>query len=74
MKADEPTKSAPKLTDRIVDVVTLISHGKTNEEISMILNISSRAVARRLDRAWQLTDTHNRTQLACKALREGWIR
>lgn len=61
------------LTDYEKEVIQLISIGKTNDEIGMILGISSRAVARRIDRAWKASDTSTRTQLACKALREGWI-
>lgn len=66
-------KPNPEITDFERQVIELISIGKTNEEIGMILGISSRAVARRIDRAWSITNTHTRTHLACKALREGWI-
>lgn len=62
------------ITDFERQVIELVSVGKTNEEIGMILGISSRAVARRIDRAWSVTNTHSRTQLACHALRQGWIK
>lgn len=62
------------LTPCQIDVIALVADGKTNEEIAIVLGISASAVARRIDRAWHVTFTFNRTQLACKALREGWIR
>lgn len=61
------------LTEKQIDIVKLVADGKTNEEIAIVLGISSRAVARRIERAWHATFTFNRTQLACAALRQGWI-
>lgn len=65
---------AGPLTAKQVDVIELVSIGKTNEEIAAILSVSPRSVAHRINRAWQTTDTHSRTQLACRAIREGWIK
>ena len=66
-------KSDCPLTPNQLEIVTLLSFGKTSEEIGMILGVSRRAIERRLDRAWRASETYNRASLVAKALREGWI-
>lgn len=67
-------KPNPNLTDREREVIELVSIGKTDFEMSIILGISPSAIQTRLERACRVSDVINRTQLACKAIREGWIK
>lgn len=61
------------LTTMQVEIIKLVAEGKTNEEIAIVLGMSVRSVIHKIEMAWRLTTTFNRTQLACKALRQGWI-
>jgi DNA-binding CsgD family transcriptional regulator len=61
------------LTDSQIEVIHWLSLGKTSAEISVILGINEKAIARRIERAWLITGTHNRPGLVALALRKGWI-
>lgn len=61
------------LTDSQIEVIHWLSLGKTSAEIAVILGINEKAIARRIERAWLITGTHNRPGLVATALRKGWI-
>lgn len=61
------------LSDRERQVVGLIVAGASNDEIGARLGISARTVESHLRRLFDRTDVASRTELAARALREGWL-
>lgn len=61
------------LTEKQIEIVSWLSHGKTFGEIAEFLGISRKAVSNRMDRAWVATGTRNRHGIVAMALRKGWI-
>jgi DNA-binding NarL/FixJ family response regulator len=61
------------LSDRERQVVELIVAGASNDEIGGRLGISARTVESHLRRLFERTDVASRTELAARALREGWL-
>lgn len=61
------------LSDRERQVVQLIVAGASNDEIGARLAISARTVESHLRRLFDRTDVASRTELAARALREGWL-
>lgn len=61
------------LTAQQKEIVHWLSLGKTGMEIEEIIGISSRAIQRRIDRAYQATGASTRYGLVALALRKGWI-
>jgi DNA-binding NarL/FixJ family response regulator len=61
------------LTQRERDVVRLVVDGASNDEIGARLGISSRTVESHLRRLFERLDVASRTELAARALREGWL-
>jgi DNA-binding NarL/FixJ family response regulator len=61
------------LTQRERDVVRLVAEGASNDEIGARLGISSRTVESHLRRLFERLDVASRTELAARALREGWL-
>ncbi len=61
------------LSDREREVVGLIVAGASNDEIGSRLGISARTVESHLRRLFDRTDVASRTELASRALREGWL-
>lgn len=61
------------LTPRQLECVTLLSNGKTYEDIAMVLEIDRAAVMTHLKRARLSAQVYNGPALVAKALREGWI-
>lgn len=59
----------PSLTDREVQVVSLVVEGCTNPEIAELLVISPRTVQSHVASAMRKLDARSRTQLAVAALR-----
>ncbi len=68
-----PTASEPGLTEREVAVVRLLAEGLSNDEIGVALGITSKSVEAHLGRIFSRTGTHSRTELAVRAVREGWL-
>lgn len=67
-------KPNPNITDKEREVIELVSVGKTDPEMSIILGITPGSIQNRIERACRVADVVNRTQLACEAIRKGWIR
>lgn len=61
------------LSDREREVVALIVAGASNDEIGSRLGISARTVESHLRRLFDRTAVASRTELASRALREGWL-
>jgi DNA-binding NarL/FixJ family response regulator len=62
-----------RLSPREHDVVRLVADGRTNDEIGSALKIGSKTVETHLARLFERLDVASRTELAMRALREGWL-
>ncbi len=62
-----------RLTGRELDVVRLVVDGRTNDEIGAALGIGSKTVETHLRRLFERFGLASRTELAARALREGWL-
>lgn len=67
-----PQPAAPKhdLTDRELEVLTLIAHGKSNKDISEVLVLSEKTVKTHVSNILQKLHLSDRTQAAVYALRQ----
>lgn len=61
------------LTNEQIEVVRWLSYGKTYSEAADFIGISIKAAKRRVERAWLVTGTFNKTALVAMALRQKWI-
>ena len=70
-----PGRSGPiaRLSERELDVVRLVVDGRSNDEIAARLGIGPKTVESHLRRLFERFDLASRTELATRALREGWL-
>jgi DNA-binding NarL/FixJ family response regulator len=68
-----PDPSAVALTRRERDVVRLVADGRSNDEIGVSLGISTKTVEGHLRRLFERLGVQSRTELATRAVREGWL-
>ncbi len=61
------------LTAREFDVVRLVVEGHSNDEIAADLRIAPKTVETHLRRVFERLGVASRTELATRALREGWL-
>ena len=61
------------LSEREREVVQLVVEGASNDEIGAKLGISARTVESHLRRLFDRTGAASRTELAARAIREGWL-
>lgn len=61
------------LSPRELDVVRLVVEGKSNDEIGAALSIGAKTVETHLARVFERFGIASRTELATRALREGWL-
>lgn len=61
------------LTGRERDVVGLVVDGRSNDEIGTALGISAKTVETHLARVFERFGVASRTELAIRAVREGWM-
>lgn len=61
------------LTAREQDVVRLVADGLSNDEIASRLSISPKTVESHLRRLFERHGLASRTELAARALRDGWL-
>jgi DNA-binding NarL/FixJ family response regulator len=61
------------LSGREREVLQLVVDGASNDEIGSRLGISSRTVESHLRRLFERHGVASRTELAARALREGWL-
>ncbi len=62
-----------RLSERELDVVRLVVDGRSNDEIGARLGIGPKTVESHLRRLFERLDLASRTELATRALREGWL-
>ena len=62
-----------RLSPREHDVVRLVADGRTNDEIGSALRIGSKTVETHLARLFERLGVASRTELAIRAVREGWL-
>ena len=62
-----------RLTAREHDVVRLVIDGRSNDEIGAELGIGAKTVETHLSRLFERGGIASRTELATRALREGWL-
>ena len=62
-----------RLSDRELEVVRLVVDGRSNDEIAARLGIGAKTVESHLRRLFERFDLASRTELATRALREGWL-
>lgn len=62
-----------RLSERELDVVRLVVEGRSNDEIGARLGIGPKTVESHLRRLFERFDLASRTELATRALREGWL-
>jgi DNA-binding NarL/FixJ family response regulator len=62
------------LSTREMEILTLITHGKSNKEIAQQLGISRQTVKNHMTSILRKLAVNDRTQAAVYALRRGWIR
>lgn len=68
-----PEGAGVQLTRRETAVVRLVADGLSNDEIGARLGITTKAVEGHLGRVFARTGIRSRTELAVRAVREGWI-
>lgn len=71
--ATRPSGRAVRLSVREHDVVRLVADGRTNDEIGATLAIGSKTVETHLARLFERLGVASRTELAARAIREGWL-
>jgi DNA-binding NarL/FixJ family response regulator len=62
-----------RLSLRELEVVGLVVDGRSNDEIGAQLGISEKTVESHLTRIYERVQVAGRTELAARAVREGWI-
>jgi DNA-binding NarL/FixJ family response regulator len=72
-KRPGPAGAAVRLSERELDVVRLVVEGLSNDEIGAHLGIGAKTVESHLRRLFERFDIASRTELATRALREGWL-
>lgn len=68
-----PGRSQPRVSPRELDVVRLVVEGRSNDEVGAALGIGVKTVETHLRRLFERFDVASRTELAARALREGWL-
>ncbi|MEO5704366.1 MAG: response regulator transcription factor [Candidatus Limnocylindrales bacterium] len=68
-----PHARSARLSPRERDVVHLVVDGRTYDEIGSALSIGVRTVETHLRRVFERFEVASRTELAARALREGWL-
>jgi len=68
-----PTNGAAHLSPREHEVVAAVVDGHSNDEIASRLGISPKTVESHLRRLFERLDVASRTELATRAIRDGWL-
>ena len=68
-----PGSATVRLTPRELEVVRLVADGRSNDEIGAELGIGTKTVETHLARLFERTGVGSRTELATRAVREGWL-
>jgi len=62
-----------RLTGRELEIARLATAGRSNDEIGRALGIATKTVEAHLGRLYARFDVASRTELAARAVREGWL-
>jgi DNA-binding NarL/FixJ family response regulator len=62
-----------RLSARELEIVSLVVAGRSNDEIAHDLGISAKTVESHLTRIYEHASVASRTELAARAIREGWL-
>jgi DNA-binding NarL/FixJ family response regulator len=68
-----PGRDLPRVSPRELDVVRLVVEGRSNDEVGAALGIGAKTVETHLRRLFERFGVASRTELAARALREGWL-
>ena len=68
-----PPAGGARLSPREREVVRLVVEGRTNDEVGTALQIGVRTVETHLRRVFERFGVASRTELAARAIREGWL-
>jgi DNA-binding NarL/FixJ family response regulator len=68
-----PSSMAPALSAREIEVIRLVADGRSNDEIGQRLGITTKTVEGHIGRLFVRAEVHSRTELAIRAVREGWL-
>ena len=68
-----PSRGVPRVSPRELEVVRLVVEGRSNDEIGAALRIGVKTVETHLRRLFDRFEVASRTELAARALREGWL-
>jgi DNA-binding NarL/FixJ family response regulator len=68
-----PYGSGVHLTSREIQIVRLVADGLSNDEVGQRLGVTTKAVEGHLGRIFARTGARSRTELAVRAVREGWV-
>jgi DNA-binding NarL/FixJ family response regulator len=68
-----PRRASDRLSARELEVVRLVVDGHSNDEIGVALGIGAKTVETHLRRLFERFTVASRTELATRALREGWL-
>jgi DNA-binding NarL/FixJ family response regulator len=68
-----PNLAAPVFSAREIEVIRLVADGRSNDEIGQRLGITAKTVEAHIARLFVRAGVHSRTELAVRALREGWL-
>jgi DNA-binding NarL/FixJ family response regulator len=66
-------RSRTRVSPRELDVVRLVVEGRSNDEIGAALGIGVKTVETHLRRLFERFELVSRTELAARAVREGWL-
>jgi DNA-binding NarL/FixJ family response regulator len=69
----KPGRGRAHVSPRELDVVRLVVEGRSNDEIGAQLGIGVKTVETHLRRLFERFEVASRTELAARALREGWL-
>ena len=73
MAFDVRPRPAWTFTARELDVIRLVVEGRSNDETAALLGITTKTVEAHLGRLFDRLGVASRTELATRALREGWL-
>jgi DNA-binding NarL/FixJ family response regulator len=68
-----PRRDRPHVSARELDFVRLVVEGRSNDEVGAALGIAVKTVETHLRRLFERFGIASRTELASRALREGWL-
>jgi DNA-binding NarL/FixJ family response regulator len=71
--AIRPRAGQGHVSPRELDVIRLVVDGRTNDEVGATLGIGVKTVETHLRRLFERFDVGSRTELAARALRQGWL-